>query len=209
MFWIACSLAVEFFMIYSYRFVKKNELLKKIDIVAINFLWILIILFAMLGVGVLYIVSDILGEKKKENDIVEFLTCLGMSLIFVLLFCIIARRTMLPEHIANVIRSILITKNLELDIISASLFVFLTLLKMILDFSFGLIIMFRKNKGKWMKNDLKKTELFLLLIFLVLFIFKMIPDFDYIEYQDEVINILTFYTAIMLYIDKREVWTEK
>lgn len=62
---------------------------------------------------------------------------------------------------------------------------------------------------KYLKNTFRKCELAILIILFILAMFKVFPC-DALKifepYQSDIINVLTLYTLVMLYVDKRKEW---
>nr|WP_312578925.1 hypothetical protein [Sedimentibacter sp.] len=61
----------------------------------------------------------------------------------------------------------------------------------------------------YLKNTLRKVELAILILSFIMVALKILPKelLEYLnEYQSDTINVLTVYTLIMLYLDKRKEW---
>jgi len=61
----------------------------------------------------------------------------------------------------------------------------------------------------YLKNTLRKVELAVLILLFIIVVLKILPKewLGYLnEYQSDTINVLTVYTLIMLYLDKRKEW---
>jgi len=61
----------------------------------------------------------------------------------------------------------------------------------------------------YLENTLKRVQLEILIILFIITVFKVVPlnllD-DLNSYQGDIINVLTIYTLIMLYMDKSREW---
>ncbi|MBC8589672.1 hypothetical protein [Wansuia hejianensis] len=61
----------------------------------------------------------------------------------------------------------------------------------------------------YLKNTLRKVQLAILILFFVVIVLEIMPKEllrDFETYKSDTINVLTIYTLIMLYLDKRKEW---
>lgn len=209
---VSLNFSVAFFsiLLFCVPLKQKGE---KIVTLVIYVCWLRGLISAFPLVIVIICVFLILGGIEKFEDLIEFMSFLGISLIVTLIMVLTLNEMRFIEHLVINLQEILLCLfNMSLDIETASVFILIFLIKVVLDVIFRLFVKLKVKEKKqkvFNTNTLKKVELFMLLILFMVFIFEMFPNFDYAKYQGKVLNALTFFTIIMLYKDTRDNLTKR
>lgn len=255
--------AIDFLMIYVYVYNNISHFKRGAQYFLVP---LIILLVATLVIGIPFIVllgviSKILDFRaKKMDNLINFMLYAVITIIVISVF--IYPDYILAYIVSKLLEALLVIKcNINLDVYSVGLFIFISLLKLEVDaFYRGLLFIKQKKLYKsinkrlktiennldrnisllnfdikthiqnksdilkseedklkheisyditYLKNTLRKVELAILILSFVMVALKILPKelLEYLnKYQSDTINVLTVYTLIMLYLDKRKEW---
>lgn len=255
--------AIDFFMFYFYVYnnIKRFKRGAKYFLIPLIILLVSTLIIGIPFIVLLGVISKILDFRaKKMDNLINFMMYSVITVIVISIF--IYPDYILAYFISKLLEVLLVIKcNLNLDVYSVGLFIFISLLKLEVDaFYRGLLFIKQKKLYKsinkrlktiennlnisisssnfdikthmknksdtlkieedklkheisyditYLKNTLRKVELAILILFFVMVALKIVPRelLGYLDkYQSDTINVLTVYTLIMLYLDKRKEW---
>lgn len=229
-------LCINSILIYMYVFnnIYRLNIFVKYSFISIFILLLLpsIIMFAPILLLFWGLIQLIEQRAKTADNLYNLFLCLmvGSILISWSLMYITALSAYSCELISNLIQMYL---NLEIKEYPLQFFLFILIIKIEFDCIYIIHLKFTKMKldmsNKFIKSKSKKNkhdenfkkyacyikntflriELQLLIILFVCVTFSLLPNISQewiTQYQSDTINVLTFYTLILLYLDKRKVW---
>lgn len=229
-------LCINLILIYKYVFnnIYKLNRIAKHSFISVFILFFLpsIIMFAPILVLFWGLIQLIERRAKTADNLYNLLLCLmvGSILISWSLRYIPTISAYFCELISNLIQTYL---TLEINEYSLHFFLFLLILKIEFDCIYRIHLKFMKTKlnmstksiksqsekikheenfekySCYIKNTFLRIELQLLIILFACVTFSLLPNIsnEWInQYQSDTINVLTVYTLILLYLDKRKEW---
>ena len=219
------------FVIWFYKFIIKNnfklfnnirlsQIVRGIFVLLFHLISILTAVFLMPIFLMINIYDYMISMRAKSyNNLIT----VGIFIIFDLYICLVFLPVLsvLSVFVCNIVCQQLMAFNLHYDFVAMSYFTNLSLLKILNDIIlFFLVKCFKLFKTKrctkqnlskedleysitYFKNTNKRLQIFILVILLILTLLGVFT-IDMVEYQSQFLNVLTVYTVIMLYIDKRK-----
>ena len=172
----------------------------------------------------LLIIAFIVSKRAKKID-----NLLNMN-IFVIIISIIIIIFLFPLfiisfYISDFIYNILQKLDFSCDLVAVAIFLAISLLKFLTDITLCIILRifkwYRQRRKvslnsmnsescqeldydfMYFKNTMRRLQILILVIFLILTLLGIVPNI-FLEYQSQLLNVLTVYTVMMLYIDKRK-----
>lgn len=184
----------------------------------------LTIIVALPVAVVLSIVGFIISTRAKKIDNLINLNIIW-AIIGIAIITLLYPFALLSYFISGFVHNMLLTFNFNCDLVAVWLFTFISLLKFLVDTTlFILLKIFKWYRWKkqfnynlktcevqehldydltYFKNTTRRLQILILVILLTLTLLGIVPDI-LIEAQSQLLNVLTVYTVIMLYIDKRK-----
>ncbi|MDU6975414.1 MAG: hypothetical protein E6370_13980 [Clostridiales bacterium] len=172
----------------------------------------------------LSIIGFIISKRAKKIDNLISLNMLWV-IIGMIIMILLYPFALLSYFVSGFVYSMLLTFDFSCDLVAIFLFLFISLLKFLIDSTLCIMLKilnwYRRKKQfnlnlktselheeldydlAYFKNTTRRLQILILVISLTLTLLGIIPDI-LIEYQSQLLNVLTVYTVIMLYIDKRK-----
>lgn len=184
----------------------------------------LTIIIALPFAASLSIVGCIISKRAKNFD--NLININIIMLIILIVINILLYPFALLSYVASVfVYNMLLAINFSCDLVAVKIFTCISLLKFLIDSALFIILEIFKcycwkkqlnynlktseTQGHldyslmYFKNTTIRLQILILVLSLTLTLLGIIPD-TLIEYQSQLLNVLTVYTVIMLYIDKRK-----
>lgn len=213
--------SINFFSLYLYIFSKKTFSIKNI-----NFIYRLILTFLIFTIvfslpfAILVIVTNKFIDYRdgKVNTKAKAVFLCMLTIMFVSLF--LCFNIIFSNAISELICNVIAKFDFYINKIPVIMFIAILLCRVeaeLLFFTLTYIYKFVKKKEsktieddiRYLKNSSKKLQLIVLIFIFFVAIFEIFPsqsvDFIY-KAKEDIINVATVYTLIILYMDKRKEW---